>query len=310
MPYSRRDFVKIALASVPFSAALGESVSLATIDSKVNGVRLGVQTYSFLDLPADGIIDAVIGAMKEIGLGECEMFAPQIEPGAMEMIRALMSGAGASPSERAKMADEFRKKRMSVPMDHFRNVSKRFDGAGIEIYAYNGLFGESDEEIERTFEIAKALGAKVITWSGTLTQARRVAPFADKHKMVVGMHNHSDVADPDQFATPESFAKAMDMSKYFQVNLDIGHFTAAGYDPVAYIQEHHTHITNLHLKDRKKNQGPNMPWGEGDTPIKEALRLLKAKQYPIPAYIEYEYKGSGSRAEVKKCFEYAKAALA
>ena len=103
----------------------------------------------------------------------------------------------------------------------------------------------------------------------------------------------------------------MDMSKYFWVNLDIGHFFTAGYDPIAYINEHHDRITNLHLKDRKKDHGENVPWGEGDTPIKPVLTLLKEKKYPIPAYIEYEYRGTDtSPAEVKKCFEYAKAALA
>jgi sugar phosphate isomerase/epimerase len=53
------------------------------------------------------------------------------------------------------------------------------------------------------------------------------------------------------------------MSKYFGINLDIGHFFAAGFDPVAYLTEHHDRITNLHLKDRKKDDGPNTPWGEG-----------------------------------------------
>ena len=64
-------------------------------------------------------------------------------------------------------------------------------------------------------------------------------------------------------------------------------------------------------EDRKKNQGPNTPWGEGDAPIKQVLQLLKEKKYPIRAYIEYEYQGVGtSPEEVKKCFEFVKAALA
>jgi sugar phosphate isomerase/epimerase len=79
---------------------------------------------------------------------------------------------------------------------------------------------------------------------------------------------------------------------------------------VAYIQEHHEKITHLHLKDRKKNQGPDTPWGDGDAPIKQVLELLRDKKYPIRAYVEYEYKGAGTiTEEVKKCFEYAKAAL-
>jgi sugar phosphate isomerase/epimerase len=138
-----------------------------------------------------------------------------------------------------------------------------------------------------------------------------VAPFAEKHRMVVAMHNHSNLDDPNEFATPESFAKAMQMSKQFKVNLDIGHFTAANFDALAYLKQHHAAVTNLHLKDRKKNQGDNVPWGTGDAPIKEVLQLLKKERWPIRAYVEYEYKGPGTPVEEsRKCLEYAKQALA
>ena len=71
---TRRDFGKITLAALPLSSAF------AKINSKINGVQLGVQTYSFRDLPPEGIVDAVIKAMTEIGLGECEVFGSQFEP--------------------------------------------------------------------------------------------------------------------------------------------------------------------------------------------------------------------------------------
>jgi sugar phosphate isomerase/epimerase len=95
------------------------------------------------------------------------------------------------------------------------------------------------------------------------------------------------------------------------VNLDIGHFTAANYDPVQYIKEHHDRIFVLHLKDRKRDQGANMPWGEGDTAIKPVLQLLKKEKYPMRAYVEYEYRGAAdSITEVKKCIDFTKSALA
>src|SRR5271170_1476461 len=72
--YTRRDFGKITLAALPLASAF------AKINSKINGVQLGVQTYSFRDLPSEGIVDAVIKAMTEIGLGECEVFTSQFEP--------------------------------------------------------------------------------------------------------------------------------------------------------------------------------------------------------------------------------------
>ena len=53
-------------------------------------------------------------------------------------------------------------------------------------------------------------------------------------------------------------------------------------------------IRLIHLKDRKKDDGPNTVWGEGDTPIKPVLQLLKTKKYNIPANIEFEYRGEDS----------------
>jgi len=158
--------------------------------------------------------------------------------------------------------------------------------------------------------MAQALGVNLITASSTLSAAKRVAPFADKYKITVAMHGHSNLTDPNEFAKPESFAAALAMSKYFAVNLDVGHYFAAGFDPLKYIEENHARITNLHLKDRKKDNGANVPWGEGDTPIKAVLQLLKKKKYNIPANIEYEYRGDDAVAEVGKCFQYIKTALA
>ena len=302
--YTRRDFVQLTLAglAVPRLAS-------AAIDSRVGGVLLGAQSYSFRDLPrgASGdAIDAVIRAMVDVGLGDCELWAPQLEP------QFGAGGRGDAPA-RAKARDDLRAWRLSTPLDHFRTVGKKFSTAGVALSAFNYSFNASftDDEIDRGFEIAKALGAGIITASTTLDVARRVVPFAERHRMVVAVHNHSNTSDPNEFAAPESFAAALRLSKYFKVNLDIGHFTAANFDAVAYLREHHADITNLHIKDRRKNQGDNVPWGTGDTPIREVLQLLKRERWPIRAHIEYEYRGAGSPVEeVKKCFDYARKALA
>jgi sugar phosphate isomerase/epimerase len=106
----------------------------------------------------------------------------------------------------------------------------------------------------------------------------------------------------------------MAYGKYNGVNLDIGHFTASNYDAVDFIQKHHAKITNLHVKDRKKDHGPNVAeWGTGDTPIKPVLQLLKKEKYGVPANLEIEYtipEGSDIVAEAKKCFAYVKSCLA
>ena len=190
------------------------------------------------------MVDVLVKAITECGLRECELWSPQIEPAKV-------------PRE------ELRSWRLETPLDHFSAIRKKFDAANITIRAFNYSFNDSftEEEIDRGFEIARALGAEFITASSTLSAAKRVAPFAEKHKMIVAMHNHSNLKDPNEFATPESFAAAMKLSNYFKVNLDIGHFTAANFDAVAYIREHHANITNLHVKDRKRNQGDNVHRG-------------------------------------------------
>ena len=308
--YTRREFGFLTLAGLVGSR---RGIAAMGADSVVSGVRLGVQTYSFRDLPrpaAGDAVDTVIKAMKECGLSECELFSPQIEP----QFGGGGRGRGRESSpESQKTREELRKWRLETPLDHFSAIKKKFDAAGITVYAYNYSFNTSftDPEIDRGFEIAKALGAEIITASTTIEVAKRIKTFAEKHGMSVAMHGHSKIDDPNEFATPESFASAMKMSKMFKVNLDIGHFTAGNFDALAYIREHHADITNLHLKDRKKNQGDNTPWGQGDTPIREVLQLLKKERWPIRAYIEYEYRGQGSPIdEVRKCYDYAKQALA
>jgi sugar phosphate isomerase/epimerase len=290
--YSRRDFGRMAFAILPLSL-------VAASNSKINGVQIGAITYSFRSISDP---EAIIKAMAQIGLSEAELMSNHAEA----LAGAPAAGRGGAGQE------ELRKWRMSVSMDKFKAVSKKFDAAGIDVrlLCYNMGRNITDDEIEYAFNMAKALGAKGISTSTQVSVSKRVAPFADKHKMMVGFHGHSNTNDPDEFAKPESFAAAMAYSKYNGVNLDIGHFTAANYDAVAYINEHHDRITNLHLKDRKKNQGANLPWGQGETPIKEVLQLLRQKKWDIPANIEYEYQGQDAVAEVTRCYQFCKDALA
>jgi sugar phosphate isomerase/epimerase len=280
---NRRDFGKLAAGALTAAAVEGAP----KIDSKFAGVQIGAQTYSFRDRP----LDACIAAMKEIGLGEAELYNGHIEP---------------------KDPDALKEFRKNPPLDQMRQVRKKFDGAGIELYALNYSFGKgwSDEELARGFDIAQAMGVKYITSSTQVSMAKRLDPLAQKYKIVVAFHNHSNMAQ-DEFARPQDWEEALrGASKYLAINLDIGHFTAAGYDPVSFLNEHHARIITLHIKDRKTNQGANMPFGRGDTKIKEVLKILKTKKYPIPANIEYEYNGGDTVEEVKKCFAYCKAALA
>jgi sugar phosphate isomerase/epimerase len=283
--YSRRELAGLGLAAFPAARLLAKP------DSVIDGVAIGAQTYSFRDRS----LDEAIRAMADIGLSYCELWSGHVEPNPRGMPR-----------------EELRKWRETVSLDEFKKVAAKFNQAGINLYAYNYSFRDdfSEREIERGFGMARALGAKCITASSNVSTAARVDPYASKAKLAAGMHNHSNLR-PNEFARPEDFEQAMQgKSRFIAINLDIGHFVAAGFDPVEFIGKHHARIVTLHVKDRKKDQGANVPFGEGDTPIREVLQLLRAKKYRIPAMIEYEYKGADTVEEVRKCYEYCRRMLA
>ena len=285
---TRREWNKIALSSMAAAALPHFSPAADKPDSKINGVQIGVQSYSF----RDRTLDEALKAMAEIGLSSCELWSRHLEPKDLDR-------------------EGLRTWRLTTPMPFFTLIGEKFDKAGIDLYAFNYSFREdfTDDEIKRGFEMAKAMGARVLTASSNVTTAKRIDPFAKQYKMRVGMHNHSNIK-ANEFATPDDFAQAMSgASEYICINLDIGHFTAANFDPVDYLQKHHERIVTIHLKDRKRDQGDNVPFGEGETPIKPVLEALMKNKWKIPANIEYEYKGAETVAEVKKCYDYCKKAL-
>jgi sugar phosphate isomerase/epimerase len=308
---SRRQFGKAALAGIP---ALGARAQAPAKESPIANLPFGVETFSFHDLPPAGdarLVPTLIAGMRYAGLAECEIMSGHVEP--MGSYATGWWVATRKAPGYAKMREDARRWRLTVPMDYYRKVRKQFDDAGMRMYYYNVNFNETftDEERDRTFEAARALGVDGFSSSTVLSEAKRLVPFVERHKMYVAMHNHNNLADPDQFATPGSFEKALAMSEYFKATLDIGHFVAGNNDPIAFIEKHHDRIVNIHIRDRKRNNGRNMPFGQGDTPIKEVLRLIKANRYAIRCYIEYEY-GSfrPSAEEVKRCVDFCKEALA
>lgn len=323
---SRRQFGKIALASLPVAGLAqfpgGRGTPPPPPKSNWNGVQIGVITYSFRQGVA---AKDLIPIMNKLGINEVELMSNHCEELAGAPAGPAFGGGGRgrgqqmTPEQQTAMqtAREAQQKwREGTNPETWKAVRKQFDDAGIDlkILCYNLNANMKDDEIDYSFRMAQALGVSAISCSTTVTMAKRVAPFADKYKLMWAGHGHDNVADPEQFAKPETFEKIMSFSPYIGVNLDIGHFTAAGYDPIPFIKEHHAKITNLHLKDRNRDWntagggrgGANVRWGEGQTPIKEVLHLLRKEKYPFPANIEYEYQGTDPVVEVAKCLEFCR----
>jgi len=251
------------------------------------GPVIGVQSYSFRDRS----LEEAIAAMQKLGLRSCELWQAHIEP-------------------RRISREEMRKWRETVSLDAFHRVRDQFAKASIALNAYNISIKDdfSDAEIERAFDMTAALGAPLITSSSNTAVVARIVPVAERRKMLVGMHNHSRI-DPNEFATARNFVEAMAKSRYIATNLDIGHFTATNEDAVAFLKQHHARIVTVHIKDRKRDQGPNVELGAGDTPIAPVLRMIRDNGWAIPVNLEYEYKGADTVEEVGKMLNYCNRAL-
>jgi sugar phosphate isomerase/epimerase len=315
MPYTRRDLAKIALAALP--ARL-----LAKPNSNFGGVQIGVNApYSFHGMP--GGADDILKYMTELGLSAVELRSQPVEaffgaPVSTRLGRPPGPRTPPTPEQRAAQsaaADALEKWRLSAPIDQFNNFRKKYQDAGIaiEIVKFDGVDKMKDEVVDYAFGLAKALGARAMSCEIPLSRTQWLGEFATKHKMMVGYHGHADVHSPEAFGKPESWEKAMSYSKYNGINLDIGHFIAGNnVSPIPFMKKHAGRITHVHLKDRKLQNGPNVPWGQGDTPIREVLQLMKKERYPFQGTIEFEYPvppGSDVLHEIAKCVQFCKDAL-
>jgi sugar phosphate isomerase/epimerase len=320
MNLTRRQFTKLALA-VPAAAWLSSSLKAAAAKPKpnsvINGVNVGVITYSYRALQDQSaeaylryIVDSGISQIEFMG-GPVEAFAgappmPRIGPGG----RGVALTAEQQVQQREAMA-KLRAWRTSVSMDRFKALRKMYDDAGVKIYAWKALSASmTDEEIEYVFNVAEVLGNTHVTLElvDDPAQLKRLGDWGLKRKIAVAYHTHLQ-------GNITAFDKAFAASKGNLANVDLGHYVAAGGDPLAFLNKFHDRIASFHLKDRTTpaNGAKNVAWGTGDTPLTQILQTVKKNGWTMPATIEMEYEvpaGSDAVKEVTKCVAYCKKALA
>ena len=203
--------------------------------------------------------------------------------------------------------------RTSVSMDAFKKLRKMYNDAGVTIYAWKQLSANmSDEEFEYILNVAEALGCTHTTLELPTdpAQLKRIGDFAMKKKIYAAYHTHLQ-------GTMTAFDQAFAASPGNMANVDFGHFVAGGNvggTPMQFLEKFHDRIASFHIKDRTTPEhcALNLPWGTGETPIKELLHIVSKNSWKIPATIELEYEipqGSDAVREVKKCVDYCRAAL-
>jgi len=318
--YTRRDIGKLALGTAA-AAALPASRLFAVPVAAVESVRLGATTFSLRDLPRipgkDNIAD-LIKPLQDAGVKSIDLWSYNAEPAGPN------TGPGAPPPPAAypikikvftpeeiaaamkqarDLVREFRlghaDSKLGFTANHYQEVRSKFDAAGIAVTSYSVKYDDSftDPEIDATFQQAKTLGAKSISVPGPAAVIKRLAPFAEKHDMNIGVTDFNLVS-----SLP---------SKRFKINLDIGAVTAANGSPIAWIQENHESIGQVLITDRRRNKGSSEQWGQGDTPVEAVLKLIKDKNFTFPVMADYEYIGLGTPGEeLQRCMDYMRDSIA
>jgi len=276
MLYTRRELVKLAAVAIPAVRGLVDRPN-----SKVAGVQIGLNVpYDFGGRTMDG--DEILRRCLQLGVSAVELRSQPVE-----------EFAGGRPAS----------------MDKAAAFRKKYEDAGvrIEIVKFDDVYKQTDPTIDYFFELTRALGARAMSCEISLDDTKRLGRFADKHQIMVGYHGHTET-------TPQMWETAFSYARYNGANVDLGHFIAGNNaSPIPFISEHHDRVTHVHVKDRKLQNGPNVPFGEGDTPIVETLRLIRDKKWNIQATIEFEYpvpSGSDRMTEIAKCVQYCRKALA
>lgn len=339
---SRRKFIGVASTLITGSLLSSQSSfgmpnfinNLGKSGSTFKGVKLGLITYSFRELP-DQSAEATLAYIRQCGITNIELMGGPAESFAgapknpvdfrtlfplwrkrqqKEQLTEAETKILADAEAKGKVyRDEMAQWRSKASMSKFQEFAKMYKKADIEIYAFKpDAFGmqNTDADIDYGLRAAKALGASHITLEHPSNDAHtlKLGKAAEKYGLKVGYHGHEQ-------QTFTLWDTALAQSPANAMNLDLGHFVAAGNpNPLDIIKQKHDRIVSMHIKDRKTkaNGGDNLPWGTGDTPIADALRLMRDNKYTFPATIELEYKipeGSTPIEEVKKCLEYCKTAL-
>lgn len=259
--------------------------------SVVGGVEVGVATFTYRQLT----FEQMIASLRAVGISSLEIWGD----GKAHPLHPM----------RQTEAD-------------FKRVRQMLDDAGIKVNAYCTNFPNdvTADYLDRAFVGCQLLGAPVMTTSCEKSILDKLDAAASRHRTRIGLHNHwnGDAwfikagKDPKaNFEGPADWEEAFKgRSEYLAINLDIGHFSAAGYDSVAFFKANHPRIVAIHIKDRGSDkEHTDVRFGTGATPITAFCQAMKDVKFPRGANIEYEMDENDPTPGLHDSFAYVKKAL-
>ena len=283
--------------------------------SDYDGIRIGAITYSFSQMPEfpHGCTKKFI---KGANLGSVELMDRDFERD-LGIVPFRHIPAKFLTKDQKVAISQWREKADLKPIEDFR-AEYAAAGIGIHIVKFGDIgcpWMYSWKEAEYMFKATRALGARIITrevpkvaeWVDFKATAQKLIPLMDEYDVDIAFHNHA------QISANTYDGALLGYSNHFKINFDIGNYVAANDDdPLAFVKKYRDRLASIHVKDRRRNTGPELPFGTGDTPLKELFACMKAERIDVPCDIEVEFeipRGSDAVRETDICREYCRKAI-
>lgn len=164
-------------------------------------------------------------------------------------------------------------------------------GFGLVAYCIGGWSDGDAEQVEKAYEFAKALGARVVTGCINKEQCEKLLPEIERCGKAYGLKYAIENHPAPSYEKPADVGETISKYETIGANLDSGIYSMQGYDILAAADLFGDKIYHVHYKDTLRGGTGCLPIGEGDAPMGELLLKLRDRGYSEMVSVEFEFEG-------------------
>jgi sugar phosphate isomerase/epimerase len=183
--------------------------------------------------------------------------------------------------------------------------------AGLELYGGGVIYMNTQDEVNRAFDYAKAAGMKIIIGAPQHELLPLVNKKVQEYDIKLAIHNHGP--GDKIYPTPASvYEKIKDLDKRIGLCDDIGHTQRSGVNPSESATEFADRLLDVHIKDvsQATAKGGGVEVGRGVIDIPGYLRTLIKIGYKGVLAFEYEKDADDPLPGLAESIGYVKGVMA
>lgn len=205
-------------------------------------------------------------------------------------------------------------KSMHLPLDtpdaKIKEIAKKVQDAGIQLYGAGVVYMRSAEEVKNAFRYAAAAGIGVIIGVPNHDLLPLVEEQVKATNIKLAIHNHGP--GDKLYPSPESiYEKVKDLDPRMGLCIDIGHCIRINLDPIKNLKKYADRLYDIHLKDVNlaAAEGHSVEMGRGIIDIPAVLKVLQKIKYTGIMGLEYEKDGDDPLPGLAESVGYVRGTL-